>query len=469
MTRSAVSPNLDEQATHPWPEAALIPAVLYALVVAIFLTRSSLDPILDASKFAGAKSLGLGAIINVTIIGVCALLVAANCKVVTFRDTLPWASFLLLCMAGSVTTHDPVGVARFALALVSTFCAFVIPLCLVRSARDVGRLTDLIVLSALAPAVYGFIEIARNLGDPEFRSQSTFSHPNIFAFYIVVVMGTILVKWSSRQLPPTPWRRIAYLAAFAVLGVLLVYTKTRSAWFGAAAMLAIFAIFVDRRALPILVMVPALAILQPGIRERLMDAGSATDYVGTGVLMNSYEWRKALWSSAFTWIEDSPFLGHGGLDSFYYYSPKFFPYVATYVDGVYAHSVFVQLLFEIGIFGFMAYLAIIGHCLLRMIALAAYDRNAAIVGGSLCIAYLGLCYSDNMLYYLPANWYLFLLLGSFVAWSRIAPRRQKTSMAGKSLQSSVWGKSEARISPFDWPGGTRMTPRTAEDFTRRAD
>lgn len=441
--------------------------LLYALLAAVLLTRSFLDPVLESTKVGGAKAIGFGAIINALMIAAAALLLIANYRVITPRDLLPWASFLSICIVGSLLTHDPVGVARFVLALVSTFAAFVVPLCLVRSVRDAGRLTDLILMSAVVPAAYGFVEIASNLGDPEFRAQSTFAHPNIFAFYIIIVMATLLLRWSSEELASGRLRRAAYVAAFAVLGVLLVYTKTRSAWFGAAAMLAVFAVFVDRRALPILVLVPALALLEPSIRERLMDASTATDYIGTGVVMNSYEWRKTLWAGAFGWILEQPFVGHGGLDSFYYYSTKFFPFVASYVDGVYAHSVFVQLLFELGVLGLLAFLAIIGHVLWRLVRLAARDRSAAIVGASLCIAYLGLCYSDNMLYYLSANWYLFLLLGILVAWSRLGPAPVPARAARAAARSpTVWEPLTARPSPF--AGWRAAAGRASSPFNVRA-
>ena len=150
-----------------------------------------------------------------------------------------------------------------------------------------------------------------------------------------------------------------------------------------------------------------------------MDAGTETDYIGTGVIMNSWELRKALWSSAFGWIENRPIVGHGGLDSFLENSPKFFLFVPSGLEGVYAHSVYVQLLFEVGLLGLLAFLGIAIQFFNGMVRLAAFDRHAAIIGGSLCLAYLGLCYSDNMLYYIAANWYFFALLGVLGALIRV--------------------------------------------------
>jgi len=395
--------------------------LLFVAVAMVLLTRSSLDLISEANKFSiGSADIGIGAPINALMIGVSFLLILANYKILPLRDFVAWFAFLALCIFGSVETTQPINVARSVLALLSSLCVFIIPFCLIKGTRDVRRLIDLILLSSLIPTCVGLLQIIANLGDGDFRLQSTFSHPNIFAFYIVVVMAALMFKWSSVHFTPNHFRRFAYIFYFGVLGVLLIYTKTRTAWFGAGVLFTVFALFIDRRAIPLLFVIPFLALLEPGVRDRLLDVASETEYIGDGVIINSLEWRKVLWRSAFVWIEERPFFGHGGLNSFLQYSPRFF---SLEERGVPAHSVYVRLLFEIGILGLIFFVGIFVQALWRLSQMARSDWNGVVIGITLCVSYLAFCFADNMLYYGPFNWYFLFFLGIVLAAGRVPVRR----------------------------------------------
>ena len=430
---------------------------LLVIVATIFLTRSFLDPILDATKITvGGSEVGLGAIINALLIGVAFLSILANYKILSLRDLVAWIGFLIICVVTSIETTNPITVGRVILGYLSFLCAFVIPLCLVKSIRDVDRLTDVIILSSLVPVL-----VAPFLLDKDFRIESSFNHPNIFAYYIVAVMATILFKWSSHLFSPSLLRRLVYVGYFAVLGALLLYTKTRGAWFGAALLLSIFALFIDRRAIILLLMAAAVALLDPGIRDRLLDVGAETEYIGNGVIMNSYTWRMSLWSSAFEWIEQRPFLGHGGLGTFFENSIDFYPFGFGRID---AHSVYVKLLFEVGIFGLILFGAIFVQIFWALGRLARIDWRSSIIGAALTLAYLAFCYADNMLGYLASNWYIFFFLGILVSIERNlssqvglstrveAPARYISFDKFQSAQRLRWtlgsGRSAQSMSPF---------------------
>ncbi len=432
---------------------------LLVIVATIFLTRSFLDPILDATKItAGGSQIGLGAVINALLLGVAFLLILANYKTLTLRDLAAWIGFLIICLATSIETTNPVTVGRVVLGYLSFLCAFIIPLCLVKSVRDVDRLTDVIILSSLIP-----ILVAPFLLDKDLRFQSTFNHPNIFAYYIVAVMATILFKWSSPLFSPSLRRRLIYVGYFAVLSVVLLYTQTRTAWVGAALLVSIFALFIDRRAILPLLMAAGVALLDPSIRDRLLDVGAETEYIGNEVIMNSYTWRMSLWSSAFEWIEQRPFLGHGGLGSFFENSIDFFPFGFGRID---AHSVYVKLLFEVGIFGLILFGAIFVQIFWALGRLARIDWRSSIIGAALTLAYLAFCYADNMLGYLAANWYIFFFLGILVSIERNLSSQVGLSTRVEAPAHYISSNASRYAQRFSWTLGRGRTAENTSPFYR---
>ncbi len=432
---------------------------LLVITATLFLTRSFLDPILDATKItAGGSAIGLGAVINAILIGVAFLSILANYKILTLRDFVAWIGFLIICVVTSIETANPVAVGRIVLGYLSFLCAFIIPLCLVKSVRDVDRLTDVIILSSLVPII-----VAPFLLDKDFRIQSSFNHPNIFASYIVVVMATILFKWSSHIFSPSLLRRLVYVGYFAALGALLLYTKTRSAWAGAALLLSIFALFIDRRAILPLLMAAAIALLDPGIRDRLFDTVSETEYIGNGVIMNSYTWRQALWSSAFVWIEERPLLGHGGLGTFFENSLSFFPFAWA---RVYAHSVYVRLLFETGVIGLILYGAIFLQIFWCLFRLAWVDWRGSIIGAALTLAYLAFCYADNMMGYLASNWYTFFFLGILISIERNLSGRVALPAGVESFARHTPSERSRCAQRFNWSAGRGRRPQSMSPFCR---
>jgi O-antigen ligase len=108
------------------------------------------------------------------------------------------------------------------------------------------------------------------------------------------------------------------------LFLLLLFTKARSAWMAMTLIFVGHAIFVDRRWLAFLLVLPA-ALLIPSIADRVADLNAGNVDVGFEHL-NSLAWRKVLWDNTLQWMGDNPsiLLGYG-LDLYQSYVPLFFP------------------------------------------------------------------------------------------------------------------------------------------------
>ena len=166
---------------------------------------------------------------------------------------------------------------RLALVLLSYWAFFIIPFFIWRSQDDVSRFVMLVIGSSAVPSLYALVEIARGLSDlADFRLQSTFSHANIYAFYLVLLLGLALYVRSSRIIRVTPQVRLLVTLYIPFLIVLLMLTKTRSAWLACGLMFLVYAIRVDRRFLAGFLLIPVLLVADPSVIDRLTDVTKTT-------------------------------------------------------------------------------------------------------------------------------------------------------------------------------------------------
>ena len=181
------------------------------------------------------------------------------------------------------------------------------------------------------------------------------------------------------------------LGAYLVpLLILLVATKTRSAWLGCVIIFTVYGLIADKRVLVMTLALPLLALFVPAVRERLADLSTGNEYVGWVQDVNAYAWRKLLWEKAVAYIAQRPLFGYG-LYSFPYYSPSFFPLETE--RGVDAHNVYVQLLFETGIMGLLSYLWIFVRQFQTLLRYLKLDRPALAMSMTMICVYLVTCYS----------------------------------------------------------------------------
>ncbi|MRX10580.1 hypothetical protein GJ697_22365 [Pseudoduganella sp. FT25W] len=377
------------------------------LCAALLLVRASCDPLLEALRDEGG-GMGPGALLN-------ALLLLAALRLALLRPhplaalVLPmWAPFLLAGLASAVIAPDVAGAMRLALVQASYCAAFALPFWLIRGQADRLRWLRLLLLSSLLPACWGLAEFALGRdaqGDGLYRLQGTFSHPNIFAFYLLLMIALSL--YLLRVASPSPATRRLMWAYLLVLLMLLLLTRTRSAWAGCLLLFVVYGLLAERRFLVYALAAPALLLLNDDVRARLADiAAGAYDDQGQ---LNSYAWRVLLWRAGLRWMDGMHWLYGYGLESFRFYSPQFFPLPGQ--DSWDPHNVYIQLYFETGAAGLAAY----GWLFLRLLPRlwrAAPSWPAAVIALAMALAYLLTSWSDNMLYYLSFNWYFWFFIGS---------------------------------------------------------
>jgi putative inorganic carbon (HCO3(-)) transporter len=385
----------------------------------ILLTRSVTDSITSSMEFeAGGMTLTAGAVLNVVVLGLAATLFFQR-RGSVFPIKV-WLPFLLVAALSVTWSPDKGAAARMLLVLITYACMFAIPFYMRADSRGDAWLLKATVYSSVLPALYAVVEYFFFLDD-DGRIKSTFLHPNVFAFYLMVMVGIIYFLLSSVTAQIKPLMRMMLVPYSGLLVGLIIMTETRSAWVGVLLILAAFALFVDRRYLLGLALLPAL-LLVPAVSSRLSDLGRGTEYTGqmksADDAVNSFAWRELMWQSALEDAADSPILGKG-LASFGKNSIVFFPIANKDEDygahGLGAHSAYVQALYETGILGFACYIGIYFSLFKRSLRQYRRDPRGTIMLASIILAYMTVNFSDNIFDYGGLNWYFWGFFGTVFA------------------------------------------------------
>jgi hypothetical protein len=391
----------------------------YLLFFLIVLFRSSMDKILEATKFG---SFGLGAVLNalVILIAFIALIQRPGPAAKVLKQT--WLAFLLVAGVSVMLAPEFMTAVKSYLALVSYAAIFSLAISLIRTEEDFGRWVRAVFYSSIIPVIYGFVDAANGgyASFEGFRISSTFSHPNIFAFYLVLMISLAFYFFKAKaSYIPLFIRRTIPIYIF-IMFALLIMTKTRSAWASCFAFFLLYAIIYERKYLIWIILASVVAFMIPDVRDRITDLAQGNEVINYSKL-NSYAWRKMIWTQGLLWMEPSHYLVGYGLESFIHYSVSFFTMSGGV--GMGAHSVYVQLLFETGILGFLTFIWL--HLRLGFLLKPYYQANKLMIFTAIMflLEFALNSYSDNMLAYLSFNWYLWFVLGAIYAVGRI--RKQK--------------------------------------------
>lgn len=378
----------------------------------ILFFRASLDPILEYSKVG---TIGLGALLNLLLV----VLFFIACRKAKF--ILPksffyvWGGFIFVGVISFLSSPDKVQSIRSFFSVITYWSVFCFVYFFVKTASDLKFYFKFIIYSSLIPFAFVFFELlfpSSSINQNGFRLFGSFSHPNIFAFYLVLISSLCFYCLKTEAFTFTEKFLKNVKLIFFISIVCLVMTKTRSAWLALIVMFLVYSCLAERRYLLYLVFTLLFLLLVPEVQDRVLDilSGEGVDDLDEGESLNSYEWRKVVWFASWDYIKERPLLGWG-YDTFSYYFLDFFPLQET--KGYDAHNAYVQITFDTGFFGLIFYIIIFILILKRITSQLKTDKKGTSIVIGLIISYLVASYSDNMLFYLSYNWYFWSLIGVF--------------------------------------------------------
>ena len=400
-------------------------------LAALLLGRCSVDQLLQTTSigFLGAN-FTFGAVINLVLLLVGLLLIIQHIQGLQGTPSLrPWIFFLVAGFASILFSPFPVPSLKLWLNILSYAVMFILAWIVADNTHERRFWLNLIVISAVVPVLYGDMEavfFARDYFDAGKRVRGTFDHPNIFAYYLVLALWAIVFRLRNSQSGLSKLvRRLLWLLAGNVL-VLLLMTKTRSAWVGCWVSFFLFALLRERRWLWAVCAAPFLALAYPPVFARVREMVTGETSTGSGV--NSWVWRVNLWKASLVEVFKRPVFGHG-LGSFLPLSIDFSP--DRYNFG--AHNAFLELAFEMGFVGLISFVAILSRLLtsaFRGITAPGLTGFAAALAFAVLSAYALQGFSDNMLQYLSFNWYLWFFVGLLFRYFLSQPETPSDLSAG---------------------------------------
>lgn len=252
------------------------------------------------------------------------------------------------------------------------------------------------------------------------RAVATFHNPNVLAVFLLCgTMFSLMLAQRKRHVS----KKILYLL-FTVLNVsALVFTWSRGAWIALG--LGVIACFVIRfRRRPGLIVsffaiLPLSVLLLPeSVRARLLSAAMLTD--------SSIAYRLSIWRSSLRMIADRLWLGVGHGEKLF--GDAFLHYAEDAVVAPHAHNVFLAVISESGLLGFLCFAAFL---IARARHLTAYrrplqaGRNVRTVTLFSCATSLSCIVfgmTDHIFYYLPLCYLFFAVFGIGSSALRIGKR-----------------------------------------------
>jgi putative inorganic carbon (HCO3(-)) transporter len=433
-----------------WPRAVLV-AVVLSPILDRYLVPGLLPPEAEtlAHLLSEALLLAVGSALLVQAARANSLRAALNHP--TVRMTL---LFVVLAAIAAVVNAVPAGQALagigFTIDAVALFLlARVVGFGTRQATIAIGVLLGLVVAGALvavaqavlSPHLFGLSVLRGRFGEL-YRLAAFFGDPNTFAAFLSASVPFAL--FGATGLRTTQGRRIALAVAF-VLVLALWLSFSRGGWLGAVVGLGAAALIVDHRALRIGALVVVVALLVALVMPRNLlcsECEDRPDLLGStfgrvGTVGGGEDLRVLFILNGLPIVADHPALGvgpgrYGGAAADIFGTPVYARYGT---DELFANPTqrtvddfWLHLLVESGVFGLLAYLAMVGAGL-RPILTGARGlsglRGVALAGIGGAVIALAINALTTML--LEANSVAFLFWFLLGIGSQLAGAQESTS------------------------------------------
>lgn len=384
------------------------------VIYLLLLTRASLDPILKMTDFGG---ISFGALLNLAVIVFFFGGLLQSRGTISASVLKLWAGFIAVGLISIVISPIPVTSFRSFVSILTYFSIFSLAYTFVRSREDLESIIKIIIYSSSIPfavSIVQFIFPEISTTRDGFRLHGTFSHPNIYAFYLVLIAAVSFYSIKSNSVFFSKRFIRLCTALIPLSAICLIATQTRSAWIAFFAIFFIYGVLCERKYVVLMCCIGVLALFLPFVQDRIADLASDSQLTDSGgEKLNSYAWRKVVWISSWEFIQNKIFFGHG-YNTFAHYFLDFF--VLEESKGFDAHNAYVQVAFDMGLLGLLTYVGLLLGILIKYLRHFATDLKGNSVLLALLVSFMVVCYSDNMLFYLSYCWYLWLFLGGGCAY-----------------------------------------------------
>ncbi len=351
------------------------------------------------------------------------------------------AFFIIILMGGMITVGGQESLLSAIMSCILIFGFFCV-VNLMRTEKWLNRCVLALVSSSVAVSIIGVLEYAlgfasagwvdaEKFGYIEGRATSLFDNPNVLAMYLVLCFPMLLAKASDAT---TKKGRLLGGVSVLLTVLCVIFTWSRGAWLALIASTLLFLLIRSRKTLSVIIAflltLPAIYYIIPfGIRHRFASIGDITD--------SSTYYRVYTWRGSLSAIGDNLFSGYGyGSSSFAEIYPQYA--YAGMEAAEHSHSLLLQILFGVGIFGlliFLVFLFLFAQKNFEHIK-NAKDRNIQkMSAAAFCsvIAALVMGLFDNIWYNYRIFFLFWIVAGISCAYVRLGDREKKRDYIDREL------------------------------------
>lgn len=294
------------------------------------------------------------------------------------------------------------------------------------------NLIRLVVYSSIIPLIVAYIEYFSGSGlytNPGFENRiaGTFGHPNVLAYFSVIVLALIGAVWFYRGSNINDIERKIFITIGIAYLIVLLITFTRGAWLG----LILFILLMSLAQYPVkTIRISSIIVGFATLISLLYTFIASPDMLdlpplGQFPVMNrivglfnsdpsdSVIWRLNMWDDAYNKALESPYIGFGtGSSETIIEQTR-----GTYRGSVEVHNDYIKVFLEQGIIGLLVYLIVIINILYSLYSRYIQSRNIYIltIAVLMSIIYIVSLW-DNLLRGTVLMWILFLLLGGVMRY-----------------------------------------------------
>lgn len=296
-------------------------------------------------------------------------------------------------------------------------------------------LIKLIIYSSIIPLTFAYIEYFSGSGlytNPGFENRiaATFGHPNVLAYYSVIILALIWTYLESKKNNIIEMEKIIFRLIGIFYIIVLVITFTRGAWLG----LILFVILISLAQYPIrtlktssIIIISAIIIVfsynflaSPDILDlpslnKIPIINRVTGLFNSDP-SDSVIWRLNMWNDAYNKALESPIIGFGtGSSETIIEQTR-----GTFRGSLEVHNDYIKIFLEQGVIGLIIYIVLILNILFNLYYRYLRDKDVYIltIAALMTIIYIVSIW-DNLLRGTVLMWILFLLLGGVLHYNQL--------------------------------------------------
>lgn len=296
----------------------------------------------------------------------------------------------------------------------------------------VVKVINAIAISAVIPIAMGFFQLFNATGlsadGINNRIFGTFGHPNVLGFYMVLVLGVIVMRYITTPFYVTAEhkRSLVYPWIIAGASLALLFTYTRGAWLG----LVIYAIVVCalqfRRPLVYGLIVLGVVVVSGQLINQVLVQTSSVSLEQIPIIQrmtmrneeaDSINWRFLVLQQMAPKTLSQPILGYG-IGNFVTLRNQ--GDIGLY-DSPEAHDDYLRLAIEVGFVGLFMYVMMIANWIrLAFVQYLIWPQGSwqkyySLALLALLFSFYGMSFGDNILQGTAVLWSFFLVIGSILA------------------------------------------------------